>query len=126
MYGKEKENEARNYIRGRNELYDNLPPVDVFLGGMALIHLYKRDIKKYKDEYDDYWLNVICDEDNKNKFIKAIREINFIRKKDIKEILDKQWPPEVLLNLYYNELSKHKMRFFIGNPKNYRKEGFDK
>jgi hypothetical protein len=121
-----KNNANKNYIRGRNELYDNLPPAESFQGGMALIHLYKRDIERYKIDYDDYWLNVVCDEDNKNKFLRGLREINRIRKADIKEIIKKGWPPEVLLNLYYNELAKHKMRFFIGNPKHYKQWGFDK
>jgi hypothetical protein len=108
------------YIRGYNALYDNLPEKDTFIGGMALIHIIKR-VGKSPDIYDDYWVNLICDEVNKTKFIQAIKVANKKRKKDIEEIVKKSFPVIMLIRLYYHELSKLDTKFYIGNPQEFMK-----
>jgi hypothetical protein len=105
-----------SYIRAYNELYDNLPPAETFVNGMALIHIYKR--KGTGAFYDDHWLNLIVDEVNKEKFINLLKKINKEFKTEIEDIV-KTKAPKVLIKLYYDKLKVNGMRFFIGNPFDY-------
>jgi hypothetical protein len=107
------------YIRARNELYDNLPHESTFEGGLALIHMYKR--KGTGAFYDDHWLNLICDEVNKDKFVKFIVKVNNNNAKDINELIVGEQEPFKLVKFYYEKIVEMcgDMKFYIGNPLNY-------
>lgn len=115
----QRESVVYNYVRGYNELYDNLPPPESFINGMALIHLFKR--KGTGAFYDDHWLNLICDEVNKDKFIKLVQKINKQYNLEIKTIIHEEQPPINLIQYYYDKLVElgKGMKFYIGNPNNY-------
>jgi hypothetical protein len=106
-----------SYIRAYNELYDNLPPAETFVNGMALIHIIKR--KGTGAFYDDHWLNLIIDEVNKEKFENLLKKINKEFKTEIEDIIKNNKPPKLLIKFYYDKLKVHSMRFFIGNPFDY-------
>jgi hypothetical protein len=113
----QRENATYNYIRGYNELYDNIPPAETFINGMSLIHIVKR--KATGEFYDNYWINLIVDEINKPRFTDFLKDINRAYKEEIEDIVHNDKSPKVLINFYFEKLKATKMRFFIGNPFNY-------
>lgn len=109
-----------NYIRGYNELYDNLPSDKTFIDGKALIHMVMKDIAG-ADIIDEYWINLIVDEVHKLKFFEFVRKVNKAKRNEIRAIVDTNKPPINLIRLYFKEFEKlaEGRRFYIGNPFNY-------
>jgi hypothetical protein len=109
-----------NYLRGYNELYDNLPSDETFIDGKALIHMVMKD-QAGADIIDEYWINLIVDEVHKLKFYEFIRKVNKAKQREIRSIVDSKEPPIDLIRLYFKEFEKlaEGRRFYIGNPFNY-------